>query len=70
MLISALKVNLQSKTQHSQSLGSEGFGKQKASDNIIVQTGHVIIPARSRTWQLQPCGSGSRVKNGRDFWDN
>jgi hypothetical protein len=34
------------------SLGSEGVGKQKASDNVIVQGGHVLVPASSRTWQL------------------
>ena len=52
------------------SLGSEGVGKQKTSDYVIVQGGHVLVPASSRTRQLQPCGSGSRVKNGRNYWDN
>ena len=52
------------------SLGSEGVGKQKAGDNVIEQGGHVPAPASSRTWQLQPCGSGFRVKNRRDYWDN
>jgi hypothetical protein len=51
-------------------LSKEGFGKHKVSDNVIVQEGHVLIPASSRTWQLQPCGSDSRVKNGRNYWDN
>ena len=51
-------------------LGSGGFGKQKASDNVIAQVGHVVVPASSRTLQLQPCGSGSRVKNGKNYWDN
>ena len=50
------------------SLGSEGVGKQKASDNVIVQSGHVLVRASSRTRQLHPCGSGSRVKNGRNYW--
>jgi hypothetical protein len=52
------------------SLGSEGFGKQKASDSVIVQAGHVLVLASSRTLQIQACGSCSRVKNGRNYWDN
>ena len=52
-------------------LGSEGFGKQEAIDNVIIEGGHVLIPANSRTpQQLQPCDSGSRVKNGKNDWDN
>jgi hypothetical protein len=34
------------------SLGSEGLGKEKASDNVIEEMGKVLPPARSRTWQL------------------
>jgi hypothetical protein len=51
-------------------LGSEGFVKQEASDNVILQAGYVLVLASSRTLQLQPCGSGTRVKNGRNYWDN
>ena len=51
-------------------LGSEGFGEQKAGDNVIVQGGHVPAPASSRTLQFQPCGSGFRVNNRRDYLDN
>ena len=71
MLISVFKVKQSTEQDPGQpSLGSEGVGKQKASDNVIVQGGHVLVPASSRTQQLQPCGSGSRVKNGRNYWDN
>ena len=52
------------------SLGSEGVGKQKAGDNVLEQGGHVLSPGSSRTQQLHPCGSGFRVQNRRDFWDN
>jgi hypothetical protein len=64
MQISEFKVNLQS------SLGSEGAGKEEMSDNVIEQGSHVPAPASSRTQQLQPCGSGVRVKNRRDYWDH
>lgn len=32
--------------------------------------GHVPAPASSTTQQFCPCGSGFRVKNRRDDWDN
>jgi hypothetical protein len=51
-------------------IGSEGVGKQKAGDDVIEQGDHVPVPASSRTLQLWPCGSGFRVKNRRDYWDN
>jgi hypothetical protein len=70
MLISAFKVNLQSKNQDSQAYAVKDL-ENKASDNVTVQGGHVLVPASSRTRrQLQPCGSGSRVKNGKNYWDN
>ena len=32
--------------------------------------GNIPAPASSRTWQLQPCGSGFRVKDRRkEIWD-
>jgi hypothetical protein len=52
------------------SLGTEAVEKQKAGNNVIEQGSHVPGPASSRTWQLWPCGSGFRVKNRRDYWDN
>ena len=69
MLISAFKVNLQSKNQDSQAYAVKDL-ENKASDNVTVQGGHVLVPVSSRTRQLQPCGSGSRVKNGRNYRDN
>jgi hypothetical protein len=52
------------------SLGSEGVGKQKACDIVIEQGTHVPAPASSRTQQLWKCGSGFRVQNRRNYWDN
>lgn len=46
------------------SLGHEGVRKQKAGDNLIKQ---VQAQASIRTWQLQPCGSGFRVKIRRGY---
>jgi len=45
------RVQGQSTEQHPEqpSLGSEGVGKQKASDDIIEQEGHVPVPTSSRT---------------------
>jgi hypothetical protein len=42
MHISEFEVNLQSKIQD---IGSEGVGKEEASDDVIIEQGHV--PART-----------------------
>jgi hypothetical protein len=48
------------------SLGSkENHWKQKDDKDVIDQEGHVSAPASSRTWQLQPCSSGFRIKDRR-----
>ena len=53
------------------SLGGEGVEKQKTSENVIEQGGHLPAPASSRPRQLWPCGSDFRVKSRRlDYWDN
>jgi hypothetical protein len=71
MLISVFKVKQSTEQDPGQpSLGSEGVRKQKASDKVIVQEGHFLVPTNSRTRQLQPYLSGSRVKNGRNYWNN
>jgi len=52
------------------SIGSEGIGKQKDSDNVVEYEGHVPVSASRNTQQLQPGSSCIRVKNRRDYWDN
>jgi hypothetical protein len=37
---------------------------------VIVKGVHVPAPVSSRTWQVQSYGSGFRVKNRRDYWEN
>jgi hypothetical protein len=66
MQICEFMINLQ---RNFQDFSNEGVGKQNVGDSIIEQEGHVPAPASSRPQQLQPCGSGFRVKNRRDYWD-
>ena len=43
---------------------SEGnHPNQEADGNIFEQGGHVPVPASSRTWQLQPHGSGLSLRD-------
>jgi hypothetical protein len=70
MPISAFKVNLQKQVPGQPSLDSDGVGKHKTGDNVIDQGGHVPAPANSRSEQLWSCGSGFRIQNRRDYWDN
>ena len=53
------------KVQEKPSLGSED-GKQKASEDVIEQRGHVLASESSRTWRFQSHGSGFRVKDRRN----
>jgi hypothetical protein len=48
------------------SVRSEGNQQQQTADSdALEQGGHVPAPTSSRTWQLQPCGSGFRGKAKR-----
>jgi hypothetical protein len=52
MQISELKGQSTEQDPEQPSLGSEEVGKQKASDNVVEQGGHVPAPASGRTQQL------------------
>jgi hypothetical protein len=71
MQISEFKVNLQSKFQESLSWAVRDLENRK----LVIEWGgggaeDVPAPASSRKGQLQPCGSGFRVKNRVGYWDN
>ena len=51
-------------------LGSEGGGKQKASDDEIEQGDHAPSPSCNRSRQLLSLRPGFRVRNRRDYWGN
>jgi hypothetical protein len=42
---------------------------RKLINNGIEYGGCVPAPTSTRTQKLQPCVSGFRVKNRRDYWD-
>jgi hypothetical protein len=56
------------KFQNSQDLVVKELGNR--NDNGIEQGDHVLAPASSITQQLCPNGSGFRVQNRKNYWDN
>ena len=66
MYNSNFEASLKSKFKDSQSLKAI-IGKQKVCDNVIEKGGPIPGLESSRTQQLQPYGSGLRVKNRKVY---